>query len=335
MMMERLDDKLQKLNTIKRSQQEKLHTFEKLSDRIDRLPTRKINWQVPVVLASTVVICIILLLTTLNSPLQKPSLTTATEPITNFTSTVELKRIYYVDWPNNISFDSFLARASKLYLDMNIIEDKQQLSTFSYYFSHLKEVQHINKSELEPFNDVVLTAKDRREWRIKIYKIPGESSILRDMQTNRYFQVKDETGNFDEKLLNSVFVQKNIKEFYLSLIVNVIPSLVFLIQYIAIRNTYIPAIPKLQRKNRDRIIQLVIWIISLFTIIFLALYYHPINILVLLSILTLAILSKFYFDWIFIREHHDIKLQQKYKLYLSIQIIIYLLMICMLIVIIH
>lgn len=334
-MMDRLDDKLQKLNTIKRSQQEKLHTLEKLSNRIDRIPTKKVNWQVPVVLASTVVVCIILLLTTFNGPLQKTALTTATEPINNFTSTVELKRIYYVDWPNNISFDSFLARASKLYLDMNTIEDQQQLSTFSHYFSHLKEVQHINKNELEPFNDFVLVAIDGREWHIKIYKKPGEPSVLRDMQTNQYFQVKENTREFDEDLLNSVFVQKNIKEFYLSIIVNVIPALVILVQYIAIKNTFIPSIPKLQRKNRDRVVKLVIWIISLLTIIYLALYYHPINILVLLSILTLAIFNKFYFDWIFIRKQHDSKVQQKYKLYLSVQMIIYLLMICMLIVIIH
>lgn len=335
MMMDRLDDKLQKLNTIKRSQQEKLHTLEKLSNRIDRIPTKKVNWQVPVVLASTVVVCIILLLTTLNGPLQKTALTTATESLTNFTSTVELERIYYVDWSKDVNSDSFLARASKLYLDMNTIEDQQQLSIFSHYFSHLKEVQHINKNELEPFNDLILQARDGREWHIKIYKNPGEPSILRDMKTNRYFKVKTKSGKSDEDFIDLFLFKLNMKPFYILIMVNIIPALMRLIEYLVLKLSYIPSIPKLQRKNRDRIIQLIIVVICLLAIVSLAFYYQPINILVLLSILTMAILSKFYFDWIFIREHHDLKVQQNYKLYLSIQIIIYLLLISMLIVIIH
>ncbi|MGE7918255.1 hypothetical protein ACQKM9_04805 [Viridibacillus sp. NPDC093762] len=332
--MDRLDDKLQKLNTIKRSHQEKLHTLEKLSNRIDRIPTKKVNWRVPVILASTVVVCIILLLTTLNGPLQKTA-KTATEPITNFTSTVELERIYYVDWSKDVNFESFLARASKLYLDMNTIEDKQQLSTFSYYFSHLKEVQHINKNELSPFNDLILQARDGREWHIKIYENPGEPSILRDMETDRYFEINTKSGNFDEDFIDLFLFKLNMKPFYISIIVNIIPALMRLIEYLVLKLSFIPSIPKLERKNRDRIIQLIIVVVCLLAIVFLAFYFQPINILVLLSILTLAIFSKFYFDWIFIREHHDSKVQQKYKLYLSIQIIIYLLMICMLIVIIH
>ncbi|MGE7835642.1 hypothetical protein [Viridibacillus arvi] len=333
--MDRLDDKLQKLNTIKRSQQEKLHTLEKLSNRIDRIPTKKVNWQFPVVLASTVVVCIILLLTTLKGPIQKTALTTATEPLTNFTSTVELERIYYVDWSKDVNSDTFLARASKLYLDMNTIEDHQQLSTFSHYFSHLKEVQHINKNELEPFNDLILQARDGREWHIKIYKNPGEPSILRDMETNRYFKVKTKSGKTDEDFIDLFLFKLNMKPFYILIMVNIIPALMRLIEYLVLKLSYIPSIPKLQRKNRDRIIQLIIVVVCLLAIVSLAFYYQPINILVLLSILTMAILSKFYFDWIFIREHHDLKVQQNYKLYLSIQIIIYLLLISMLIVIIH
>ncbi|MGE7624049.1 hypothetical protein ACQKMD_13620 [Viridibacillus sp. NPDC096237] len=178
------------------------------------MPKSKINWQFPVVLASAFVVCIILFLTTLNGPLQKVSLTTATESLTNFTSTVKLGRIYYIDWSKDIRLDSFLVRSSKLYLDINTIENQQQLSIFSNYFSHLKEVQHINKSVLTPFNDFILKAKDGREWNIKIYENPGEPPILRDMETNRYFEVKKETGNFDDDLIKAMMSETNFKSIY-------------------------------------------------------------------------------------------------------------------------
>lgn len=56
-------------------------------------------------------------------------------------------------------------------------------------------MQHINKSVRTPFNDFILKVKDGRELNIKNYENPGEPPILKDMETNRYFEVKKGTGN--------------------------------------------------------------------------------------------------------------------------------------------
>ncbi|MBK3495276.1 hypothetical protein JFL43_10510 [Viridibacillus sp. YIM B01967] len=336
--MSHLDEKLQRLSTMKRSQKAKMQTLEKLTEQIDSSPKQskgKTHWQYPFVLASAFVVCIILLLTIFNGTDQTAA-PRGTQPLEDFTTEIKLERIYYFDGFLSIDKESFKARSSSLYLDVSKNENPQQLETLSQNLGQLKE-EHITRFEsLYNFSDIILQAEGHREWRLKIYSNGNDELIFQDMLTNRYFVMEDGTNEFYDEFYAMIRDgrQSGLKFYFIPFLL-VLSLFSHFLKKIMIKKCQLPEIPKLQRKTGDRIIKLFTNIICCITFSFFFVYYHPVNLLILLSIFTLVLFNELFFDWKFSKENHNILEQRKYKLFLSIQIVIYFLMNITLIVIVY